>query len=102
MRIQKKSINEEIIYVHRYYMEPWLYGFLYYKDHYLILAQHSLFLGNKYRYNAFTRDSPPYVCVSSLVALDRYTLVIALDYKYKQRRETVAKENAGEGIAARI
>ena len=100
MRIQKKSINEEIIYVHRYYMEPANQSFLYYKDHYL--AQHSLFLGNKYGYNAFTRDSPPYVCVSSIVALDRYRLVTELDCKYKQRRETAAKENAGEGIAARI
>ena len=29
-------------------------------------------------------------------------LIIALDCKYRQRRETTAKENAGEGIAARI
>ena len=31
-----------------------------------------------------------------------YRLIIALDCKYKQRRETAAKENAGEGIAACI
>ena len=80
MRIQKKSINEEIIYVHRYYLEPANHSFLYYKDHYL--AQHSLFLGKKYRYNAFTRDS----CVSSLVALDRYRLVIALGVIPLRRR----------------
>ena len=56
---KKKSINEEIICAHRYYTEPANHIFLYYKDHYL--AQHSLFLGNEYGYNAFTRDSPPYI-----------------------------------------
>ena len=41
MHIYKKSINEEIIYAHRYYTEPANHIFLYYKDHYF--AQHSLF-----------------------------------------------------------
>ena len=93
---------------HRYYTEPTNHSFLHYKDHYLPLRNIvCLWVTNiditRSQESLLRRDFVYLCCVSSLnCELDRCRLMIALDCKYGQRRETATKENAGEGIAARI
>ena len=98
----------EIFYDHRYYTEPTNHSFLRNKDHYLHL-RNILCLWvtsidiTRSQEILLRRDFVYLCCVSSLSCeLDRRRLMIALDCKYRQRTETAAKENAGEGIASRI
>ena len=79
IRISLKNV--EIVYDHRYYCtqttEPTNHSFLHYKDHYLHL--------------------PNILCMwATNIDITRSQEILL------QRRETAAKENAGEGIAARI